>query len=377
MRLRQGIKLAVTCAASFIGALCCSQALAGEIRLAAYNLDADVSSFTPNTSARDALLQGIGNFSVVGHAQQLDILAMEETTSNSTTVTPIVNDLNGIYGAGTYATPSFQATENGNDPTFGNGPNAILYNTKTLTLLGAVGVGTPQGATNGEYRQVARYEFQPIGGAANSIFYVYVSHMKSSASGSLSADQAARNGEAAIIRNDETNLSAAANVLYVGDFNMDGTAEPAYATLTGSGQGQAFDPLNTTNASQNWSLNNTFKGILTESVTNLRFRDDLLLMTQNVLNDTSGFQYVSGSYTAFGNNGSISEGGSLGSSSNTALNSLSNGSTLRSDLSLSSDHIPVFADFAFTAAVVPEPTSATALLICGLLCFRRNSRKAI
>ena len=111
----------------------------------------------------------------------MDIFGLEETTSNSTTVAPIVSNLNSYYsGAAVYAQSPYQATEAGGDLADGNGPNALVYNTSTLKLLASVGVGTPEGSTNGEYRQVVRYEFQPVGDTGSTgIFYVYVSHMKS------------------------------------------------------------------------------------------------------------------------------------------------------------------------------------------------------
>ena len=106
----------------------------------------------------------------------------------------------------------------------------MVYNTATLTLLASAGVGTPTGSTNGEYRQVARYEFQPVGGASGTQFYVYVSHMKSSASGTTSADQADRAKEAAIIVADIKTLASNGGVLVMGDFNLDGSTEAATKT---------------------------------------------------------------------------------------------------------------------------------------------------
>ena len=54
----------------------------------------------------------------------------------------------------------YQGTQNGSNGS-GNGPNAMVYNTNTLQLVASVGVGTPGGSGNGEYRQVMRYEFAP------------------------------------------------------------------------------------------------------------------------------------------------------------------------------------------------------------------------
>src|SRR5271170_5255768 len=168
------------------------------LRIVDWNIEDDINGATTPLPGFNTVLQGIGNEIIAGDAQPLDIMALEETTSNATTVHPILNMLNGDYAGANYKISSYQGTESGNDPTDGNGPNAIVYNANTVQLLASVGVGTPEGATNGEYRQVMRYEFLPVGGS--SPFYVYVSHMKS---GSGTTNATDRGEEAVIIRNDE------------------------------------------------------------------------------------------------------------------------------------------------------------------------------
>ena len=139
------------------------------------------------------VLEGIGE-EIVGAdpAQPIDILALEETTSNPITVQPIVDGLNTFYSvsnpgaSNVYAMSTYQATESDGFLASGNGPNAMVYNTKTVQLLASVPVDPPcgtncLGATSGEYREVMRYEFAPAGGTptpANE-FYIYVSHYKS------------------------------------------------------------------------------------------------------------------------------------------------------------------------------------------------------
>ena len=98
------------------------------------------------------MLEGIGEEIVAGDpAQPIDILALNETTSNTTTVQPIVNGLNAFYAyyanpAG-YAMSTYQATESGGSPTSGNGPNALVYNTNTVQLLASVPVDPPGGTS--------------------------------------------------------------------------------------------------------------------------------------------------------------------------------------------------------------------------------------
>ncbi len=362
------------------------------VRVVTYNIEADTGTTTPlpgliapynNTAdvAAGGVLEGIGEEIINGDpAQPIDILALEETTSNPTTVQPIVNGLNTFYSAHTnlypippcYAMSPYQATQSGGN-TGGNGPNALVYNTNTLQLLASVGIATPTGSGNGMYRQCVRYEFAPAGvtPGTNNEFYVYVSHYKA-ASGS--SDDAARLGEARIIRNDEsTNVPANAGVLYVGDYNPDdNSGEPGYQTICsntapdGIQQGWGIDPLNT-NASPNinWSSTTTNTNILfmlSEESYELRYRDDLQVMTSNVYYQVGlGLHYVPGTYHSFANNATVLWGFSVHTNVNTALNDLDpvktnatglNAAVLLTDLTDASDHLPVVADYTIP---VPSP----------------------
>ncbi len=129
------------------------------IRIVSYNIEDDINGATvplpgliaPSSGGsvtNGGVLEGIGEEIINGDpAQPIDILGLEETTSNTTTVQPIVNGLNAFYGsrnmAAGYAMSSYQGTEQGGDLADGNGPNALVYNTNTLQLVASVGVGTP------------------------------------------------------------------------------------------------------------------------------------------------------------------------------------------------------------------------------------------
>ena len=349
----------------------------------------DGSGGTFNTNCEGSVLnggvlEGIGEEIINGDpAQPIDVLALEETTSNPTTVLPIVNALNAFYTyygirAG-YAMSPYQATEEGNSPSDGNGPNAMVYNTNTLQLIASVGIATPTGGVpsgNGMYRQCVRYEFAPAGVApgTNNEFYVYVSHYKAD---SGSTDDADRLGEARIIRDDESaNLPANSRALYVGDYNPDdNSGEPGYQTIcsntapNGIIQGQGIDPLNT-NASPNinWSDSTTSKQILfmlSEESYELRYRDDLQIMTANVYYDAAGgLQYVPGTYHSFGNNATTTWGDSVNNGTDTALNDLDprltsltglSAAVLLEDLTGASDHLPIVADYTIP---IPAPVVA-------------------
>jgi hypothetical protein len=360
------------------------------LRVVTYNIEDDINGATtplpgliaPPANTNDVqaggVLEGIGE-EILGSdpARPLDILALQETTGNTITIAPIVNGLNSFYNApGMYAMSSYQATESDGDVADGNGPNALVYNTKTLQLLASVPVDPPGGtsklgSSSGEYREVMRYELAPAGmtPTATNEFYVYVSHYKS---GTSSTDLTDRNGEARIIRNDEaTNLPANARVLYVGDYNITTSGEASYQTIlsntapNGIYQGQGIDPLNVTDATNiNWGISTTATNILameTDSPTDLRYRDDLQVMTTNVyFGVAGGLALVPGTYHVFGNNGTTPYYGSVNSGSNTALNGdLASGAPISAaqlylDLTKASDHLPVVADYTIPITV-PAP----------------------
>src|SRR5579859_1997000 len=207
------------------------------IRVVSYNIEDDINGATtplpgliaPSSGGsvtNGGVLEGIGE-EVLGSdpAQPVDIVTLQETTSNPTTVQPIVDGLNTFYSSrgmsARYAMSSYQATQNGSNAS-GNGPNAVVYNTNTLQLIASVGVGTPGGSGNGEYRQEVRYEFAPAGVTPTTTneFYVYSGHYKS---GTTASDVTARNGEAQIVRADAATLPSNARVLYTGDFNTSET----------------------------------------------------------------------------------------------------------------------------------------------------------
>ena len=353
------------------------------IRVVTYNIMDDISgfstplagllnpfpggSFTTNSSGsvtNGGVLEGIGEEMLNSNSQPIDVLLLQETTSNPITIQPIVNGLNSFYSvhnipAG-YAMSPYQATQNGGN-TGGNGPNALVYNTNTIQLVASVGVGTPHGSSNGEYRQVVRYLLAPAGVTAtsNNEFYAYVSHYKS---GSTGSDQSARYGEALIIAGDVATLPANARILYTGDFNVSSNSEASFQTIvTTLGANDGVDPFNPTNfVPEGWDQNSMLS-VKTDSATSLHYRDDFQLMTSNVYYGVAGgLAYVPGTYHTFGNNGTTPFQGSTASLNNTALKSdLNTNGVGITNLELivyltgASDHLPVVADYTIPVGIAP------------------------
>jgi hypothetical protein len=131
-------------------------------------------------------------------------------------------------------------------------------------------------------------------------------------------------------------------------------------------------------ANINWGTSTTAANILameTESSTDLRYRDDLQVMTTNVYYGVAGgLALVPGTYHVFGNNGTTAYDGSVNSGSNTALNSdLASGAPISAaqlylDLTTASDHLPVVADYA-APITVPAPLLQSAAGTGGTVTF--------
>ncbi|MGA2140402.1 MAG: PKD domain-containing protein [Verrucomicrobiia bacterium] len=354
------------------------------LRIVTYNIDADqgqngsqytlpqpglIAPSSGGSVTNGGVLEGIGEEIVAGDpAQPIDILALEETTSNAATVLPIVNGLNACYSynhiSAVYTMSPTQATSCCGTPTNGGGPNAIVYNTNTVQLIASVPVDPPGGTSNlgsisGEYREVMRYEFAPAGvtPTTDNEFYIYVSHYKAS---SGSPNTTYRAEEAGIIRTNSATLPSNARVLYVGDYNVYSSSEASYQTITGTGIGiQGIDPLNVTGANGISFSGSSLMNTKTESATSLSARFDFQIMSSNVYNGVAGgLAYVPGTYHTFANNGTTPYRGSVNSGSDTALTgNLSNtvgitASQLYQYLTTATDHLPVVADYTIP---VPSP----------------------
>ena len=261
---------------------------------------------------------------------------------------------------------------------FGNGPNALVYNTQAVQLVASVGIATPLGSGNGMYRQVMRYEFAPanVTPTAANEFYIYVSHYKA---GDQSSDFTDRNNEAINIRFNSASLPSNARILYVGDYNINTSSDASYQTIVGAGTNQGVDPLNPTGATGvDWTANSNLSA-KTESATSLSVRDDLEIMTNNVYTGVAGgLSLVSGTYHTFGNNGTTAYHGGTNVAGNTSLNGVvTDGGTfisatqLKQDLRFASDHLPVVADYTIP---VPEPSTLILLAIGGTLLALRRAR---
>jgi hypothetical protein len=332
----------------------------GQLRVVTYNT-AEAARPTLGT-----VLQAIGNDSVNGIARPIDVLSLQEQTTPSSTTQQILNVLNGIYGAGTYARANLSGQ------TMGAGMPGLIYNTQTVSLItdgnpdldgntfpddGIVVNGV---SSSGAARSTLRYRLRPVGYTSTADFYVYSSHFKSDTS-----DQSRRLVEAQQIRDNADALGQGAHVLYTGDFNLYTSSESAYAEFLSAGDGQAFDPINRPGS---WSNGASFKDIHTQApATTQQYpgqitggmddRFDFQLASGEMLDD-EGLSYIAGTYRAFGNDGTHDLNGSITTGDNTARYPAS----LRNALEDTTDHLPVVADYQLPAKMSVSGIVPTAVI---------------
>ncbi len=304
---------------------------ANHLLIGTYNTDiSDQNGANRNTTYWQTVLAAMGREDTYYAPQAPDILTVTEVRSNAVSGTGndtewLTQQLNAVYGSGTYS----HGTLNGSG---GGGTEGIIYNTHTIQLLQQTAVGS------GLTRQELRYKVRPLARPDGSAdFYIYVGHYKA---GNTSTDVNDRNTEARQVRANADALGANVPILYTGDFNDTGTDEAMSATLMAAGNGQAFDPINRPG---HWDYNSAFADIDTIRSTGLNGRFDELWETGAVLSSrgSNGLQDMPSTYHSFGNNGSVGYNHSVAASNNTALSDLSNRTTVLTDLTHCSDHIPV------------------------------------
>jgi len=315
---------------------CASAAVTAQgqtLRIATYNLDADTGGQTGQMGGTDAgpglipVLEAIGqehlgpNGSNTGHAQPLDVLALEELDSNGSSVplteTFIVNQLNSYYQSIGLSNVAQYAVADAStvDPTTGStggGPSGLIYNTKTVADLGVSLINTNFGS-NGEAREPMRFKLAPlvngVAGPAYTDFYVYVDHAKSDGSDPTTSAMR-RNVEAQDVRANAKSLNNSLNssletahIVYTGDWNINDSSEQTYQTLiaySSASPGNAIDTADPDNSWTDSSSASQYWPLLSETAKKLDYRDDLQLVTSPTIT-LPGVQLVTNTLTPFGN----------------------------------------------------------------------------
>jgi endonuclease/exonuclease/phosphatase family metal-dependent hydrolase len=306
----------------------------------------------PNDATGDAnfqtVLQAIGNETVQGNTQRIDILALEETdnsVSGGNSIGRIESVMDTLYPSTNYSSV-VTALDGGGDAT------GFVYDTSTVSLLESVTVGSGTLTHN-----VMRAKFHPVGTSGDSDFYVYSIHLKS---GTTASDATQRGTEASFLRADADSLGDGTHVIFVGDFNMHGSSEAAYVNIVAPGDGQVLDVAD---APGEWTDNAAFKIVHSQDPqTTMDDRFDIQFASGEFF-DGTGLEYVGNSYHVFGNNGThaLNQPITTGTgASPTVLNALV----------AASDHLPVVADYQMVVSTpnvrVTETLSGTRVIEGGL-----------
>jgi hypothetical protein len=336
-----------------------------QLRIVTYNTNNYASGQTAPRAAVATVLQALGDQAQAGFARPVDIFLFQEHSTLTTTTQDYVDLLNGIYGPGAYARGLLAGT------TGGGGRPTVVYKPSAVSLVAETEVNALSGT--GAARATLRYQFRPVGYDSAADFYVYNSHFKAS---DTTDDRARRGVEASQIRANADALGNGVHAIYAGDLNLYTSSEAAFVNFAAAGNGQAFDPVSRVGA---WSDASSFRDVHTQSpVTSSQFdgqvtgglddRFDFQLVTGEVL-DGTGFDYLQGSYWAFGNTGTHNLNGALSTGSTSSLQARLPGYTVEQTtgvinaLMAASDHLPVVADYKLPARLgVAAPTLPTDVL---------------
>ncbi|HVP12834.1 MAG TPA: choice-of-anchor D domain-containing protein [Phycisphaerae bacterium] len=233
-------------------------------------------------------------FKTILNVIQPDILSVNEIANQAAVDYFLNNILNAADGPGGYAAATFQAD--------GGLNNALFYRTAAISYAGS----SDHTYLATSPRITDRWRVKLVGG--DVYLYVYTMHLHSS-------DPASRLTQCTIVRNDTNSLPDNTSFVLCGDFNLDSSFETSYQQLVGSqtdNSGRAWDPINSPGT---WHENYSFRAIHTQSPHmdnpdpppgaiggGLDDRFDFILISTS-LQDGQGFDYVSGTYKAFGNDG--------------------------------------------------------------------------
>ncbi|MBU0692653.1 hypothetical protein KKH18_12685, partial [bacterium] len=258
-----------------------------------------------------------------------DILILQEV-EDAAGLTQFLNNVMNYDQPGTYAAVPFS-----------DGPdkdNGCIYKVASVSFISQTVLSTALRDING-------YRMRPLGLGTDTLdIHVYSAHLKA---GSEPENEDARFLEAQILRN-HLNALTPGYFMAGGDFNVYTSSEDAFQVLIESqadNTGRTYDPINRLG---NWNENPSFADVHTQSTRTTNLGDggatgglddrfDFLLTTYN-FQSSSGWQYLTGSYTEVGNDGNHF---------NDAVNDGYNAAvpdSIADALHIASDHLPVYLD---------------------------------
>ncbi|HTK32836.1 MAG TPA: choice-of-anchor D domain-containing protein [Candidatus Saccharimonadaceae bacterium] len=246
----------------------------------------------------------------------------------------------------------------------GDTDNALFYKPAKVQVLGAWAF-YPN--LNYQLRYVTVWRLKPVGYASDQAeFRIYGQHLKASQGSACTSTfpnlpcETDRLNECIGIRDSMNAMPAGTHAIVLGDWNFyNSSSEPGYAKLQEiqvNNVGRVYDPLNPTNATQNWHNNAAFVTIHTQcpcvtcptgsgfSGGGLDDRFDQILPTLN-FGTGQGLSVVPGTYKVIGQDG-------LHFNLNiTDPPTIPEGSTYANALWNASDHLPSRVDLQMPAQI--------------------------
>ena len=230
--------------------------------------------------------------------------------------------------------------------------NALYYRSNLFTVADF-------GWLNTTPRETDWWRLRPAGNlTGEGDIVLYSCHLKAS---NTSADAEDRRVAARAIRDHMiATWDEGVHVMVMGDFNIYTSSENAYLALTANPiePAQMFDPIATPGS---WNNNATYASVHTQSTRTTQLSDggssggmddrfDFILIDED-LGDTESWDYVSGSYQAYGQDGLH-----FNSSVNSAPTNAAVGQALADNLYNASDHLPVILELQTPARAQLLPT---------------------
>ena len=266
-----------------------------------------------------------------------DLIVVQEL-ENNTGYTHFLNDVLNHDDAGRYEGASFSNQSN-------TDIDIALYFRSGMYKV--IFTGTVNTTSSWGHRDAVEFVVRHL--PSGQELRLYGVHLKA---GNSDSDAADRHSEASKLRAHLNKLEAESHFLVMGDLNVYDGDEAGFQRLVESqddNDGRLFDPINQIGA---WHNSSSFASIHTQatraSYGGMDDRFDFVLASEAVLS-ASSVNYVEGSYTAFGNDGTRC--------CNEAINSGTNGvvsANVADALHNASDHLPVVMKIEFIGAEVNE-----------------------
>jgi endonuclease/exonuclease/phosphatase family metal-dependent hydrolase len=275
------------------------------------------------------------SYRTIINAAQPDIVVVQEVASASG-IPNFLNNVLNFGGGSSYSAGSFI-----------DGPdtdNGIFYKSSLFQLISNTAIAT-------SLRNINQFKLRQI--SSGDTLIIYSAHLKAS---NTAPDEAQRAAEAATLRSVTNALPAGKNFMVCGDFNIYGSTEAAYQNLVQNGSnvnGKFNDIISMSGIWNNpaYAINHTqsprttaFGGGATGGMDD---RFDMFLFS-NAIVQNGGFDIVSNSYKAFGNDGLH-----YNQALNTAPFTLY-GAAVATAVHDASDHIPVVVKLKYTYPFVAK-----------------------